>query len=47
MSNKCKKHNWKKIYYRKLNKKTNIQDWKTIQNKFICDKCLIIRELKW
>ena len=40
------KHNWKKIYYRKIVNNKKHQVWKTIQNKFICDKCLEIRELK-
>jgi len=42
----CKKHNWKRIYYRKKVKNKNIQKWITIKNKFVCDKCLEIRELK-
>ena len=45
MVSKCN-HNWKKIYYRKINKKTKIQEWITIPNRFICDKCLEIKELK-
>jgi len=39
------KHNWKKIYYRKINNK-KIQEWITIPNKFICDKCMEIKELR-
>ncbi len=38
------KHNWKRIYFRK--KVGNNRKWVTIPNKFICDKCLEIRELK-
>ena len=40
------KHNWKKIYYRKVIGIKNYQDWVTIQDKFICDKCLKIKELQ-
>lgn len=42
---KCQ-HNWKRIYYRKKVKNKSYQIWKTIPNKFICDKCLKIRGLK-
>jgi len=39
------KHNWKKIYYRKYIR-GETQKWITIKNKFVCDKCLKIKELK-
>jgi len=45
MAKQCK-HNWKKIYYRKITKGKKYQEWITIPNKFICDKCLKIKELK-
>ncbi len=39
-------HNWKKIYYRKVIEEKESQDWVTIPNKFVCDKCLKIKELR-
>ncbi len=39
------KHNWKKVYYRRYKKGKN-QKWTTIPDKFVCDKCLKIKELK-
>lgn len=45
MVKQCK-HNWKKIYYRKVVKGKTYQEWMTIPNKFVCDKCLKIKELK-
>jgi len=42
---KCK-HKWKKIYFRKIVKDRDYQQWMTVPNKFICDKCLKIKELK-
>jgi len=42
---KCK-HHWKKIYYRKVVKGKKYQEWFTIPDTFICDKCLKIKRLK-
>ena len=39
-------HKWKSIYFRKINKKKNFQDWIKISNKVICDKCLTIADIK-
>jgi len=38
-------HNWKKLYFRKM-KKNKEQQWTTIKDKFVCDKCMEIKELK-
>ncbi len=40
------KHKWKKIYYRKYNDKKGFQEWISIPDKFICEICLEIKELK-
>jgi hypothetical protein len=45
MKEECE-HNWKKVYYRKVVIKNGSQDWKTIPNTFVCDKCLEIKQLK-
>lgn len=42
---KCK-HHWKKIYYRKIINGKISQMWITIPDRFVCDKCLEIKELK-
>jgi len=40
------KHLWRKLYFRRMNKEKNNSDWIIIENKFICAKCQIIKELK-
>jgi hypothetical protein len=46
MTNKNCIHKWKKLYYRKFEKGQKYQEWMTVPDKFICDKCLKIKELK-
>ena len=39
-------HNLKRVYYRKMNKEKNYQDWISLNEFRYCDECKQILEMK-